>query len=543
MLLELTVADVGVIPELSLVLGPGMTALTGETGAGKTLVVTAIELLVGGRADGSIVRPGAPEARVEGRFVDREGQEIVLSRVVPADGRSRAYRNGRPVPVSVLAELGGGLVDLHGQHTHQSLLAPAAQRDALDRYGSVDLNDLAASRDALAAVESMLRTVGGDAAERARGAELLRHEVDELAGAALDDPDEELALEAEEDLLAAAAEHRHAAALAVAALVDEGAAGDAVATALAAVTGRAPFGEIEDRLRAAAAEINDAAGDLRRAGEAIEDDPVRLDDVRARRHLLRQLRRRHQVATLADLIAVEADARRRLDELETAERQASDLERARNEASEAVLAAAAAVGRARRSVAPALAAAVESRLRQLALPRARLEVAVGEDDPGDDIRFLLAADGGPPALPLSRTASGGELSRTMLALRLALGSTDTGTLVFDEVDAGIGGEAALAVGRALSALATETQILVVTHLPQVAAFADDQVVVAKADGCGRAAATARLLDGADRVVEVSRMLSGQPESDAAHSHAEELLSVAARQRATEAGAGGGPGKR
>ncbi len=557
MLTELAVRDLGVIPELSLLLGRGMTALTGETGAGKTLVVTAIELLVGGRAEAGMVRPGAGEARVQGRFVTADGSEVVLERAVPAAGRSRAYVDGRMVPVAALAELGAGLVDLHGQHRHQALLLPSAQRAALDRWGSVDLGELAAARRHLAAVDAELAALGGDAGERDRQLDLVRFELDELGRAALGDPDEEASLEAEEELLAGASSHRQAAAEAREALLGDGRAGDALAQAVVAVAGRGPFAELEARLRTLAAELGEVASDLRSQGEAIEEDPARLDRVQARRRLLRQLRRRYQAATLADLLVVDAERRRRLEELEGHDLRAQQLERARGEAGVALAEAATRVGRARRAAAPPLARAVEARLRTLALPRARLEVTVGADDPGDDVALLLAPNPGEPLLALARAASGGELSRTMLALRLALGpagpagsdtphtprSHDAGpaptagaatTLVFDEVDAGIGGEAALAVGRSLAALGADFQVLVVTHLPQVAAFADAQVAVSKGDQAGRTVATARLLDGDARVVEMSRMLSGQPGSDAAQGHAAELLSVAARERAERA---------
>lgn len=568
MLAELAVTNLGVIPELSLVLGPGMTAVTGETGAGKTLVVTAIELLVGGRADATMVRPGADEARVQGRFVAPEGEEVVLERVVPAQGRSRAYVDGRMAPVSTLAELGAGLVDLHGQHRHQALLSPAAQRVALDRFAHVDLAPLAAARGHLAAVTSALAALGGDAGERAGQADLVRFELEELNQAGLGDPDEESALEAEEELLAGALSHREAAAGGHEALVGDGQAGDAVAKALVAVAGRAPFSEIEVRLRSLAAELDEAARDLRTRGEVIEEDPARLDAVRARRRLLHQLRRRYQAATLADLMVVEADRRRRLDELEGHGRRIAELEQRRVEARSALDQAAAALGRARRAAAPHLGRAVEARLRTLALPRARLEVVVGPDDPGDDVGFLLAANPGEPLLPLARVASGGELSRTMLALRLALGpsgappgpptpgqaqldprpgadptvaSLPAATLVFDEVDTGIGGEAALAVGRSLAALGADFQVLVVTHLPQVAAFAHAQVALTKGDEGGRTVAAARVLDSDGRVVELSRMLSGQPASLVAQGHAAELLSVAEQERTSQAATGaGGP---
>ncbi|HEV2808899.1 MAG TPA: DNA repair protein RecN [Acidimicrobiales bacterium] len=555
MLVELAVTDLGVIPELSLVLGPGMTAVTGETGAGKTLVVTAIELLVGGRADASVVRPGAAEARVEGRFLRQGGatiEEVVLTRVVPADGRSRAYVDRRPVPVSALADIGAGLVDLHGQHSHQSLLATAAQRQALDLFAGIDLTPLTTARRHLVELDASLATLGGDAETRARQAELLRFEVDELQRGGLTDADEEATLAADEDVLAGAVAHREAATLATLALTEDGGAVDAVGRALVAVRGRAPFAEIEMRLAALSAEMTEVGRDLRHQGESIEEDPVRLEALRERRALLSRLRRRHQVATLAELLRLWKDKERRLSELDDHDRRAAALERERADAQADVARRARQVGDDRRAAAPDLGAAIEGHLRHLAMPRARVEIAVGVDDPGDDVRFLLAANPGEPRLPLARVASGGELSRVMLAMRLALGSLAgdmsddpdaAPTLVFDEVDAGIGGEAAVAVGRSLAAVAERSQVMVVTHLPQVAAFADAQVAVAKGEEQGRTIATARLLNSDARIVELSRMLSGQPGSRTARGHAEELLSVAARQRRSRTGVATHPGPR
>jgi DNA repair protein RecN (Recombination protein N) len=531
MLVELAVSDLGVIAELSLVLGPGTTALTGETGAGKTLVVGAIELLVGGRADTGVVRPGASEARVEGRFLDGD-DEVVLARVVPADGRSRAYVDGRLAPVSALAERGRELVDLHGQHTHQALLGAATQRQGLDRWAGVDLDPLEAARARVATIDEALAALGGDARARAREVDLLRYQLDELESAGLDDPDEEAALAEREAVLADATAHREAATVGHLALTEDGGALDAAGVAVAAVAGRAPYEGLEQRLRSVVAELSEAAADLRAAGEAIEDDPEALEAVRARRHLLRELRRKYG-DTLGEVIAFRDEVALRLEELESHEARAAELERRRAAALDEVATAAAVVAARRREAAPALAAAVEERLRELAMPRARVEIEVGGDDPADEVRFLLAANPGEPALPLAKVASGGELARTMLALRLALsgqGAGPAGTLVFDEVDAGIGGEAALAVGRALAALGADHQVLVVTHLPQVAAFADAQVAVSKEESGGRTVASARTVDSGDRVVELSRMLSGQPGSELAREHAEELLAVAAEAR-------------
>ncbi|MCB9371364.1 MAG: DNA repair protein RecN [Microthrixaceae bacterium] len=527
MLSELAVEDLGVIEKLSLLLGPGMTAVTGETGAGKTLVVGAIDLLVGGRADPRLVRPGAAEARVEGRFLHRD-DEVVVTRVIPREGRSRAYIDGRLATVAALAELGAELVDLHGQHAHQSLLSPSVQRRSLDRFGSVDLAPLHDARQRLAEIDRALDALGGDERARAREIDLLRYQVDELAAASLEDPGEDDRLEAEEDRLADAVAHREAAGQALEALTGEGGGQDRLAAALAAVAGRAPFAAAEGRLLAAQAELADVAAELRAAGEAIVEDPERLAAVRARRRLLHELTRKYG-ESLAEVIAYRDELSARLADLEAYEERARALDARRGEAVAAVDDAAAAVGRARRAAAPGLAEATQSHLAALAMPKARLGVSVADDDPGDDVAFTLAANPGAALLPLAKVASGGELARTMLALRLVL-TAGPPVLVFDEVDAGVGGAAALAVGRSLAALGADHQVLVVTHLPQVAAFADAQVAVAKADDGSVTTTQVAVLDEAARVVELARMLSGTPDSEAAHEHAAELLGTAARER-------------
>ncbi|HEX8803407.1 MAG TPA: AAA family ATPase, partial [Acidimicrobiales bacterium] len=347
MLVELAVRDLGVIPELRLVLGPGMTAVTGETGAGKTMVVDAIELLVGGRSDPALVRTGADEAWVEGRFVAGE-REVVAARAVPRNGRSRAYVDGRLATAGELAELGAGLVDLHGQHAHQSLLHPAAQREALDRFGRVDLAPLTEARREVRALTAELAGLGGDERARARELDLVRYQVAEIQGAALTGPDEDEALEAQEDALADATAHREAAAGAVEALSGEGAASDALGTAVALLAGRGPFAADEQRLRALAAELTDASADLRLRAEEIEEDPDRLATVRERRQLLHDLRRKYG-DTLADVIAYGDEARTRLEELESYEARAAQLERDLAGARAEVAAAETAVGAARRA--------------------------------------------------------------------------------------------------------------------------------------------------------------------------------------------------
>ncbi len=527
MLHELHIENLGIIADLNLVLGPGMTALTGETGAGKTMLVEAIDLLVGGRSDPTLVRPGAAEARVEGRFVV-DDNELVLARVIPAEGRSRAYVNGRLATVATLAEEGIRLVDLHGQHSHQSLLSVVAQRDALDRFGNVDLGPLRTARGRLTEIDAALGALGGDGRARAREIDLLRFQVDELDAAGLAGPDEDDALAATESLLADAVAHREAAGTATAALTDEGGATDGARAALAALTGRAPFRALEQRLRDLVAELDDVAGEMRASGDAIEEDPEKLSALRERRQLLRELRRKYG-ETLVEVLAYHEEVAGRLAELEGYEGRVAALEADRARAEAAAALAAAAVGAARRTAAPKLAKAVAKHLGALAMPRARIEVHVGDDDPGDEVTFLLGANAGEPALPLAKVASGGELARTMLALRLVL-SEAPDTLVFDEVDAGIGGEAALAVGRSLAELGDRHQVLVVTHLAQVAAFADTQVVVRKDSRGGRTVAAARPAQGDDRVQELSRMLSGLADSGSARTHASELLASAAGRR-------------
>jgi DNA repair protein RecN (Recombination protein N) len=528
-LTELAVRDLGVIDDLRLVLPSGMTALTGETGAGKTLVVEAIELLVGGKADGVLVRQGAEEARVEGRFVVGD-DEIVLARVVPARGRSRAYVDGRMATAAELASLGGDLVDLHGQHAHQSLLATRAQRLALDSFGAVDRVPLHQARRAVADIDDALAALGGDPRERAREVDLLRFQLAEIDGAAIADADEEATLGAEQEALAGAQANRDAGWSAHSALAGDAGAVDALGRAIAALAGRPAWTAMEARLRAASEDVVDAAAEVRRMAEQITDDPERLELLHARLRLLGDVRRKYG-ETLSDVMAYATEVRTRLNQLEEHDQRALALDREREAAVEAVAKEAAAVARARRQAAPKLASAVEARLQELALAGARFDVSVNGDDPADDVEFLLGPNPGEPLLPLAKTASGGELARAMLAVRLVL-TQGPPTLVFDEVDAGIGGEAALAVGRALAAVADHHQVLVVTHLPQVAAFAHEQVAVTKEEKDGRTVASARVVRESERVVELSRMLSGQPASAAARDHAEELLAAASRQRGT-----------
>ncbi len=529
-LVELHVRDLGVIDDVTVALDAGMTALTGETGAGKTLLIGALSLLLGGRADPSVVRAGADEAYVEGRFVDDDGgDEVVLARSVARAGRSKAWIDGRAAPVGALTEAATGLLELHGQHQHRTLVVPEAQRRALDAFGAIDTGPLESARSRLAALLREADGLGGDADQRAREAEVLKFQVDEIDAAGLNDPDEDAVLEAEEDRLAEASAHREAAAVALGALVGtdgsivEVGAVDRLALASGALTGRPPLHALDQRVRAAMAELGDLAGELRSVVETWEDDPERLDEVRSRRRLLHELVRKY--GSSLDTVMAYGDAgRARLAALGDLETRAVALDAEILHARTATADAESVVARERRRVAPVLASDIETTLHDLAMPSARFTIRVEGEGSGDDVVFELAANPGEPAQPLARAASGGELSRTMLAVRLAL--TDApGVLVFDEVDAGVGGAAATAVGSALAGLGQYAQVLVVTHLAQVAALADHQVEVRKIEADGRTRSEVTRLDPDGRVVEISRMLSGSPDSESARRHASELLGI------------------
>ena len=529
LLAELHVRDLGVIDDVSVILGSGMTALTGETGAGKTLLIGALSLLLGGRADPSLVRAGADEAYVEGRFVDQGGNddEVVLARSVAREGRSKAWVDGRMVPAGALTDAAASFLELHGQHQHRTLVLPEAQRHALDSFGAIDTGPLESARSRLAGLLREADGLGGDPLRRAREQELLTFQVDEIDGAGLTGPDEDAGLESEEDRLAAVSAHRVAAAAALAALSgsdggpEEAGAVDRLAEASGALAGHAPLELLDQRVRSSMAELGDLAGELRAVVETWEDDPYRLDEVRARRRLLHELQRKYG-PSLNEVLAAADHGREQLAALAAAEARASVLDAEIARSRDSVAGAEAEVARERRRIAPLLASEIEATLHHLAMPSARFSIRVEGAGSADDVVFELAANPGEPSQPLARAASGGELSRTMLAVRLAL--TDApGVLVFDEVDAGVGGAAATAVGAALAGLGQHAQVLVVTHLAQVAAQADHQVEVRKVESGGRTRSEVTRLDPEARVIEISRMLSGSPDSESARHHARELL--------------------
>jgi DNA repair protein RecN (Recombination protein N) len=463
---------------------------------------------------------------VEGRFIVGGDDEVVLARVLPREGRSRAYIDGRLAPVHVLAESGAGLVDLHGQHANQTLFATATQRRAVDAFGGIDLGPLLGARDERHDIDRALADLGGDERSRARELDLVGFQIAEIERAGIVDAGEGDRLRSEEDALADAVEHRAAGSGAVAALADEDGALDAIRSAMAALAGRRPFASSTERLRSVVAELDDVAAEIRSVTESIVEDPERLAGVRERRALLRDLRRKYG-DSLADVLAELAALGTRRDELASHADRVAALERRRRSAVDDERRAAADVAARRQTAAPRLAAAVSKHLKGLGLAKAAVTVLLDGDDPLDDVTFCLAANPGEPALPLTKVASGGELARVMLALRLVLTEAPD-TLVFDEVDAGIGGDAAVAVGTALAELGERHQVIVVTHLAQVAAHAHHQIAVSKRTSKGRTLTEVRAVQGDDRVAELARMLSGRAATASATQHAADLLHAARR---------------
>ncbi len=578
---ELRISQLGVIDSSTLELGPGLTVITGETGAGKTMVVTALGLLLGGRADPGAVRTGATQARVEGvvsttalagfrEAVEESGgvvedDRVVLARNVAAQGRSRAWVGGASVPVTALAEIAEPLVAVHGQSDQHRLLRAGAQRGSLDRFGGAEL---AAVSDAyaglwaeLAATERTLAEVVGSARERAREADQLRFGLGEVE--AVDPtPGEDVELAAEESRLGFADTLRTAAETAREALSSEEGTPDALgttSTARHALEGvrehDATAGELADRIAELGHLLVDVAGDVASYASSLETDPARLAGVSERRAALTALTRKYG-ETIDEVLAWAEDGAKRLLDLEDADGQVGELELRRDRLRAELGALAATLTERRSQAATRLGVAVSEELTSLAMPHATVTIAVSQQEapapetPGgpvlhvgdrwlraashgvDDIEFLLAANTGADARPLHKGASGGELSRVMLALEVSLAETGSvPTFVFDEVDAGVGGKAAIEVGRRLAALARTSQVLVVTHLPQVAAYADRHVVVHKSSDGSVTTSGLVTLDEAGREQELSRMLAGVEDSDSARAHARELLVAAAPERA------------
>ena len=529
MLVELSIENLGIIESSRLTFDSGFTAFTGETGAGKTMLVEAIGLVVGQRADVSVIRDGAEEARVEARFVTSgpDGDvETILCRVLHREGRSRAYINDRMATVATLSEVGQALVDIHGQHAHQRLMSASVQRDSLDAFGKVDTSALREAREAVTQIDANLAALGGDEKSRVREIDLLSFQCEEIENAGLSRPDEDQALSREEDELGDVVRHQEALLKVSALLSDDGNTVDLLGQVSRALSPITSMSEIRERVENLLAELNDISHTVRGAAENSEENPERLEEIRLRRQALRDLVRKYG-DTIADVMAFGAEARTRLNELLSYSERVQELESSRANALKVLHSRQLEVGRQRRKTAPGLAAAVEKRLRLLALPHATIQVAVGDEgsDPsGEAVSFMLAANPGSAPMPITKVASGGELARVMLALRLVL-TTDPATMVFDEVDAGIGGAAAVAVAQALRELGTDHQVFAVTHLAQVAASAHSHIVVSKSVKSGKTYGRATKVLQEDRVGEIARMLSGGIADESALTHAQEILNT------------------
>jgi DNA repair protein RecN (Recombination protein N) len=571
MIEEIRISSLGVIDESVLELGPGLNVVTGETGAGKTMLVTALGLLLGARADVGAVRSGAKAARVEGivavdaaaaAHADEFGGEVedgtlVLARQVSAEGRSRAFLGGASVPVSALQSLADLLVAVHGQSDQHRLLRAEAQRDAVDGFAGGTVaglkDDYARTHALLKQVEAELEEVVGAARERAREADVLRLGLAEIE-AVEPQPGEDLSLAHEEARLGFADTLRAAAELAREALSSDADAPDALGTVTAARRALESVrdhdeeaGRLSDRVAEISYLLSDVAADVASYATGLETDPARLAVVSERRAALTALTRKYG-ETIDEVLAWGQASAERLLVLDNSEGRAAELREQRLALRAELAGLAAGLSKARREAAAELSKSVSAELTALAMPHARVEIAIGRTpDPAglevdgeawrfttsgiDQVEILLAANTGSEPRPLHKGASGGELSRVMLAIEVVLaGTSPVPTFVFDEVDAGVGGKAAVEIGRRLAALARSSQVLVVTHLPQVAAFADRHVVVAKSSDGSVTTSGLAILDDEGRVRELSRMLAGMETSETAMAHAQELLDVAQQAR-------------
>ncbi|WP_394438412.1 DNA repair protein RecN [Streptomyces sp. SGAir0957] len=568
------IRSLGVIDDAVVELSPGFTAVTGETGAGKTMVVTSLGLLLGGRADPALVRIGAKNAVVEGRVAvppgssavaraeeagaDLEDGVLLVSRTVSAEGRSRAHLGGRSVPVGVLAELADELVAVHGQTDQQGLLKLGRQRQALDRYAgdavAVPLTKYATVYKRLRAVSGELDEITTRARERAQEADLLRFGLDEIA-AVEPRAGEDVELGEEASRLGHAEALASAAAAAHAALagnpedpegVDATTLVGGAARALDAVRAHDPaLATLAERIGEVQILLTDVAAELAGYADDLDADPLRLSAVEERRAALTQLTRKYGEDVAGVLAWAESSAARLL-ELDGDDERIEELTAERESLRGELGALAQELTAARTEAASRFAAAVTEELASLAMPHARVSFDIRQNETDgadgvevdgrtvvcgpsgvDEVELLLAPHPGAPPRPIAKGASGGELSRVMLAVEVVFAGTDpVPTYLFDEVDAGVGGKAAVEIGRRLAKLAKSAQVVVVTHLPQVAAFADRQLLVEKTNDGTVTRSGVTVLEGEDRVRELSRMLAGQEDSETARAHAEELLEAA-----------------
>jgi len=546
---ELRVRDLAVIADVTLPLQPGLNVLTGETGAGKSMLVDALALLLGERASAEMVRPGAEKTVIEAAFEgvqDVEDGVLVVKREVTKEGRSRVWVNGSPATVGMLAEIGARLVDLHGQHDTQSLLRPDAQRDILDAYAGAQVERVAV-RDAhqrLRDLEQRETELSARQDEVRRKADYLRHVVQEIEKAA-PKVGEDDALETEAKRLAHADELGR-----LARELEETVGSTGLARAhkiLAALVKVDPsVGQWQELLAAASANAQELAETARDYASSIEADPARLAAVEQRRDLLFRLQQKYG-PSIPDILATRDSSARELELLDTADLDLRNLADDRANAATEFAQACAALTKKRKAGAGTLSRAVNELLPALGMPGGRFETSFSllpspKGDGAEGVVFQVELNVGMGPRPLARVASGGELSRLMLALKVVLSAHDAvPTLVFDEVDQGIGGEVGVRVGEALGRVAgKDRQALVITHLPQIAAYADHHLRVAKGKKSGVATSDVEVVEGEGRVKEIARML-GDPDMETALRHAAELLRTASARSASRSAAPSPPG--
>jgi DNA repair protein RecN (Recombination protein N) len=567
MIEEIRIRDLGVISEATLPLGPGLSVVSGETGAGKTMVVTAVGLLLGNRADAGAVRNGARSASAEatltlpaghaalaraqeaGADIDEfdGGAGLILARTVSADGRSRAHVGGRSAPIGVLAELGETLVAVHGQSDQIRLKGAGPQRETLDKFAAEAEKKFPAAMATYVEVferwrasQAELELLRSSSRERLREAESLATALAEIDSVAPREAEDEL-LKAEAVKLGNVEELRRASLGAHEALLAEDYGDGADAVTLVDTAKRlldtvadadSELAELGKRVSEVGYLLADIARDLAGYATSLDSEgPGRLAEVEDRRGELAVLVRKY-APTITEVLDWADHARARLDELTDDSGRIETLEAAVAASLAELETLAANVTTLRRAAADSLSRKVSAELKALAMPDARLVIELAPAERGihgaDDITFLLQPHAGASPRPLGKGASGGELSRVMLALEVVLAAVDpVPTFVFDEVDSGVGGKAAVEIGRRLAMLARHVQVLVVTHLPQVAAFADQHILVTKSsvgnNSTGITTSNVRLLDDGERVRELARMLAGQEDSATAQAHARELL--------------------
>lgn len=560
MLVSLQVRDFAIVDRIDVEFEAGMTVLTGETGAGKSILVDALGLVLGERGSGKLVRAGArraefsaafdasglPDARnwLEEQAVD-DGNECLVRRVINADGRSRAFINGNAVPVQQLKTLGEMLVDIHGQHFHQSLARRTVQRNLLDHYGG--LQDLrsrtaAAFADWKSLLDRLADLQSADA-DRASRVDLLTFQLQELDSLG-PQPGEYPELQAEAQRLANSGRLAEgvAAALDVLSDNDAGNVTGMLASAERALQGLVQFDEAlvpaHELLDSAGIQVAEAVDALRRYGDSIDMDPGRQDAVEQRLDSMQSIARKHRVEP-GELPAVRERLGTELEELSHAEERGQELEKAALEAESTYRSCADELSDQRRAAAARFAVAVSDTMAGLGMPGGTFEVAIDRLARGaeraagvDDIEFLISANPGQPAMSLARVASGGELSRMSLAIQVIASDGSTiPTMVFDEVDSGVGGGVAEMVGRRLTEVAGDRQVLCVTHLPQVASLADHHLRISKVTD-GKATRTGvHVLETEERIDELARMLGGVEITAKTREHAAEMLAGAPQKRA------------